>query len=68
MEEKTYLSIVAVFLMDLIKADTLSVEIRVKGAENLSMFSYSFGHEKIKGENSEDENMIFLPKIFIAFS
>ena len=62
MEEKTYLSIVTVFLMDLIKADTLSVEIRVKGAENLSMFSHSFGHEKIKGENSEDENKFFFTK------
>ena len=34
--EKVHLSIVTVFLMNLIKADTLSVEVRIKGAENFT--------------------------------
>ena len=31
--ERAHLSIVSIFLMDLIKADTLSVEVRIKGAK-----------------------------------
>ena len=50
--ENTDLSIVAVFLMDLTKADTLTVEVRVKGADKLSIVMKSFKEVAIKTKRS----------------
>lgn len=49
---KADLSIVAVFLMDLTKADTLAVEVRVKGADKLSIVMKSFKEVAIKTKRS----------------
>ena len=40
--EEAYLSIMTIFLMDLIKADTLSVEVRIKGAEKMTFVYEQF--------------------------
>ena len=50
--KKADLPIVAVFLMDLTKADTLTVEVRVKGADKLSIVMKSFKEVAIKTKRS----------------